>query len=131
MKRRKNTADLGDLERSVMDAVWASPTPMLVRDILDVINEDRDLAYTTVMTVTDRLAKKGLLDRDRDGRAWRYSAAASKEELTADALRTTLDDLGGGQRQTVLMHFLDGASPQEVADLQAALNAVEKRQANP
>lgn len=127
MMRRKNSAELGDLERAVMDAVWSSPGPMLVRDILEVLNQDRELAYTTVMTVTDRLAKKGLLGRERDGRAWRYAPTSSREELTAGALRDTLDDLGGGRRQAVLMHFLDDASPQEVADLQAALRAVEER----
>lgn len=125
--RRKNSGELGELERAVMEVVWGASSPLLVRDILDELNKNRDLAYTTVMTVTDRLAKKGLLRRGRDGRAWRYVAASTREEMTADTLRNTLDDLGDGQRQAVLMHFLHDASPQEVADLQAALAMVEQR----
>ena len=46
---------LGDLEAAVMDRIWRRNRPVLVRDILDDLNTDRTLAYTTVMTVMDKL----------------------------------------------------------------------------
>lgn len=81
-------ARLGDLERAIMDRLWAldetDPTASLtVRDIHESISQERDIAYTTVMTVLDRLTKKGLVTRERDGRAWRYQPVSTSEEITA------------------------------------------------
>ena len=83
-------------------------------------------AYNTVVTVLDRLAKKGLADRTRDGRAWRYTAASSREELAATALRSTLENVQA-DRKLAMVHFLDDASPAEIDDLRAALAEVERR----
>ena len=61
---------LGELERAIMDVLWDSVEPLTVRQVgLRLTN--RELAHTTVMTVLDRLAKKGFARRQRDGRAWR------------------------------------------------------------
>ena len=120
---------LGDLERVVMDHLWdhAGPEGATVRDVHEALESDREIAYTTVMTVLDRLAKKDLVTRERDGRAWRYLAAASREELTARTMRRTLDDMEVTDRRAALLHFLDGASTAEIADLKAALAEVEAR----
>jgi predicted transcriptional regulator len=69
---------LGSLERRAMEAVWRLGRAR-VRDVRDAL--ERSVAYTTVMTVLDRLYKKGVLERQRDGRAFVYSAVASPEEL--------------------------------------------------
>ena len=120
---------LGDLERVVMDHLWdhAGPEGATVRDVHEALESDREIAYTTVMTVLDRLAKKDLVTRERDGRAWRYLAAASREELTARTMRRTLDDMEVSDRRAALMHFVDGASTAELDDLRAALAEVESR----
>lgn len=117
------SVSLGELETAVMDVLWHATEPVTVREVLDQLT-DRDPAYTTVMTVLDRLAKKGVADRERDGRAWRYRPSSTREELTAQALRSTLDGLGEDQRRTALLHFLDDASPTEIADLRAALDSL-------
>ena len=62
-------AALGDLERAVMDHLWASTEPQTVRQVHESLAADRALAYTTVMTVLDRLAKKEMVSRERGGRA--------------------------------------------------------------
>src|ERR1035441_10702291 len=69
---------LGELERAIMDVLWEAPDPCTVRQVSEHLCE-RGLAHTTVMTVLDRLAKKGFARRERDGRARRYRAAASRE----------------------------------------------------
>lgn len=111
-----------------MDALWSHGPDLSVRDVMDQLTAagSKELAYTTVMTVLDRLAKKGLADRTRDGRAWRYTAAASREELAATALRSAFDNVRADRRGAML-HFLDDASPAELDDLRAALAEVEQR----
>ncbi len=127
---------LGDLERVVMNHLWdaaagggAAYPGATVRDVLEKVESERDIAYTTVMTVLDRLAKKDLVTRERDGRAWRYLPAATREAMTASTMRRTLVDMGVSDRRAALLHFLDGASSGEIEDLKAALAEVEGRAA--
>ncbi|MGE9808797.1 MULTISPECIES: BlaI/MecI/CopY family transcriptional regulator [unclassified Janibacter] len=118
---------LGDLERAVMEVVWEGPDDgLLVREVLAALT-DRDLAYTTVMTVLSRLAEKEFLKRVRDGRAWRYQATSSREQVTARAMRGPLDDLDEDARRAAILHFIDGASRDELTELKAALADVERR----
>ena len=112
---------LGDLERSVMEQLWAAPEPVTVRQVHE---QFAGLAYTTVMTVLDRLAKKGLASRERDGKAWRYRAAAGREELVADLMRDALD--GAGDRQAALVRFVDQVSADDAALLRDALSRLEE-----
>ncbi|MFT4108038.1 BlaI/MecI/CopY family transcriptional regulator [Propionicimonas sp.] len=92
----------GELELAVMDILWSHPSALSVRDVHDEISSDRDLAYTTVMTVLDRLAKKGAVVRNLDGRAWLYRPARSKvAEVAAEALEL-LSRLSVPERREVL-----------------------------
>lgn len=125
---------LGDLERVVMEHLWEAATSggadfegATVRQVLDRFEGEREIAYTTVMTVLDRLAKKHLVTRERDGRAWRYLPADTREALTAQTMRRTMDDMDLTDRRTALLHFLDGATSDEIADLKAALAEIEGR----
>lgn len=81
-----------------MELLWDADTPQLVRDVVTELGPRRPLAYTTVMTVLDNLHRKGWLTRERDGRAWRYRPALSRQEHAAllmnDALSTSSDRAG-------------------------------------
>ncbi|TWD72425.1 putative transcriptional regulator [Kribbella amoyensis] len=114
---------LGDLERLVMEQLWAAPGALTVREVHDRLSISRDLAYTTVMTVLDRLAKKKLTERERDGKAWRYRAAAPREELAADLMRDALDR--AGDRREALVRFVGQVSDEEAALLREALSRLE------
>jgi predicted transcriptional regulator len=122
---------LGELERAVMDTVWQAQaegrSPVSVRTVHDELSRSRDLAYTTVMTVMGRLADGGLLTQERSGRAYRYSAAGSREELTASTMLDQLHGMAATDRRSAMLHFLGDASPDEIADLKAALAEVEAR----
>ena len=109
-----------------MDTLWTHGPQLTVRYVMDRMEGTKELAYTTIMTVLDRLAKKGLAQRTRDGRAWRYTAASTREALAATALRSTLENVQA-DRRLAMMHFLDDASPAELDDLRAALAEVERR----
>ncbi|GAA6526096.1 BlaI/MecI/CopY family transcriptional regulator [Intrasporangium sp. DVR] len=123
---------LGELERAVMEHLWAAteaaPAGLTVRDVHDAIGVERGLAYTTLMTVLDRMAKKKLVTRERDGRAWRYLPASSRDDLTSEALHHTLGELAGSDRRSALLRFLDQSSPEELDELRAALADLEQRE---
>lgn len=109
-----------------MDRLWAAPDALTVREVHDQLTGSRELAYTTVMTVLDRLAKKGLTERERAGKAWRYRAAAPREELVADLMRDALAD--AGDRRAALVRFVDQVSDEEAALLREALSRLETRE---
>ncbi|QIG42253.1 BlaI/MecI/CopY family transcriptional regulator [Nocardioides anomalus] len=121
---------LGELERSVMEQLWAAPADpahdgLTVREVHAALAEERDIAYTTVMTVMDRLARKELVAQERDGRAYRYRARASRAEMTADLMRETLADFDAHDRRSALAAFVDTASAADVAALRAALDQLD------
>lgn len=129
MQKARNI--LGDLERAVIEHLWSVTDVgpgVTVREVHDAVGVDRGLAYTTLMTVLDRMTKKGLVSRQRDGRAWRYTAASSREELTSETMHHTLGELAGDERRGALLHFLGSSSPEEVDELRAALAELENRQ---
>jgi len=112
---------LGDLERAVMDVLWdrdPAADPVTVRDVAEAL-QNRDLAYTTVMTVLDRLAGKGMVSRERAGRAWRYQPAASREAYIAQLMLDALDL--AGSRDAALVRFARSVTGTEAEVLRAAL----------
>ncbi len=110
----------GELEAVIMDRLWQRGSPALVRDVVEELQPDRVLAYTTVMTVMENLHRKGWLRRERDGRAWRYEPTGSRSGYTAalmnEALRTSQD------RRSALTHFVLQMSPRDAASLREALD---------
>ncbi|MFC6704928.1 BlaI/MecI/CopY family transcriptional regulator [Flexivirga alba] len=125
---RQGRSGLGDLESAVMEQLWALPEDgwLSVREVHERL-VDRDLAYTTVMTVLDRLAKKDLVGRERAGRAWRYRAAATRDQLTAEVLQSSLEPLAPDDRKAALLSFLDNASADDIDVLRAGLAEVERK----
>jgi predicted transcriptional regulator len=118
--------EFGELESAIMDVVWAGDRAYLVREVRERLDYNRAVAYTTVMTVMSILHGKGVLRREKYGRAWRYWPAESREEhdarLMAEVLRS-----GGDQRVTIL-RFLERVSDEEMASLRTALDDVYAQQ---
>lgn len=111
-------ARLGELERKVMDELWASMgTPLTVREVAEHLP---DHAYTTVLTVLDRLERKGLVRRGREGRAHRYSAVASRDQYTASLMREAL--VTSSDPGAALVRFAETVSPEEARILRQALD---------
>ena len=114
---------LGDLEAAVMDRLWLWRRPTTVREVLEDLAPERKLAYTTIMTVMDNLHRKGLLTREQDGRAYRYSTVRSRSEHTADLIASVLAK--SDDRTAPLLRFVERLNPDEVARLRASLEALE------
>ncbi|MDT7694998.1 MAG: hypothetical protein QOI75_4365 [Pseudonocardiales bacterium] len=111
-------AGLGELERAVMEVLWAASEPCTARDVQDALAQ-RELATTTVLTVLGRLERKGLVSRTRDSRAHRYQAAGTREDHIATLMRDALD--GAPDRGAVMVRFLGGMPPEEQAALRDLL----------
>jgi predicted transcriptional regulator len=123
-------SSLGELEREVMNELWSAPGPMLVRDVHTALSRERDLAYTTVMTVLERLARKQMVERDLDGRAYRYRPTQSKDALVAEAMSAALDG-AGDNRSEALMRFVDTMTSTDAQALRDALARVEAADGGP
>lgn len=111
-----------------MDVLWAAPEDcwLTVREVHQRLGTDRELAYTTVMTVMDRLARKSLTVQGREDRAFRYRARASRAELTAELMHDTLSDFTGEDRGQALVAFVGEASGADLEALRRALAELDR-----
>jgi predicted transcriptional regulator len=121
---------LGALEREVMGVVWKAGE-INVREACERL--DASVAYTTVMTTMDRLFKKRLLDRRKVGRAFVYSAAATRDEMAGAVATELVQNLlqqHGGEPLPLLSSLVDAVSDRDRAlldDLERLIR--EKRRA--
>jgi len=111
--------EFGELESAIMDVVWASDRAYLVREVRERLSYNRALAYTTVMTVMNILYGKGVLCREKQGRAWRYWPAESREEHDARLMAEVLHS--GGNEHITMMRFVERVSDEERESLRNAV----------
>ena len=124
--RVKKMSGLGDLERAVMDNLWSSDEAQTVRQVHAALSEDRDLAYTTVMTVLQRLAKKNLVTQIREDRAHKYVPTHPREDLVASLMVDALSEAHApGSRHAALVSFVGRVGADEAAALRRALDELE------
>jgi predicted transcriptional regulator len=112
-----------------MRRLWRRATPTTVRELVDELRGDREIAYTTVMTVLDNLHRKGWLRRELDGRAYRYEPISSGDEYSAELMRGALDT--SPDHVAAFAHFLKQLSPDEVKALEDAYRVETGRRLTP
>lgn len=96
---------LHELEREIMEELWRRGRSS-VRAVLDALNAgDRQRAYTTVMTTMSRLADKGLLQRERQGKADLYEPVLSEREYRQARAAREVEALLGEYGDVALAHF--------------------------
>jgi len=114
--------EFGELESAIMDVMWDAERAYAVREVRERMDYPRPVAYTTVMTVMDILHRKGVLRRDKHGRAWRYWPSEAREEhdarLMAEVLRS------GGNRVVTMRRFIERVSDEEMESLRVAVRDV-------
>jgi predicted transcriptional regulator len=106
MKERRET---GGLESEVLATLWAlgePATPAAVRQALDT-----SLAYTTIMTILVRLWQKGLVEREKVGKAYTYFPRVSDAHLTAERMHVQLET--SSDKRAVLAEFVGTLTPSE------------------
>jgi predicted transcriptional regulator len=109
----------GELEQAIMDVVWAADRPLTGREVVDQLAQSRPVVYTTVLTVMDRLARKGILDKQPAGRAHTYRAVQSREAYTAQRMAGLLG--ASGNPAAVLLRFVEQLPADQADKLRAAL----------
>jgi predicted transcriptional regulator len=112
----------GDLETVIMDRLWDREGTTTVRELVDDLQQEREIAYTTVMSTMDNLHRKGWLERQRHGKAYDYWPRWSREEYTARLMREALSV--GGNSGAVFTHLVEQMTAEESATLRAALTAM-------
>ncbi len=108
----------GALETEVLATLWAADAPLTPREVQRELGEG--LAYTTVMTALARLHEKGVVTREKQGRAYAYTPLLDTPGIAAARMRALLDE--GGDREAVLARFLGTLSDADERTLAELLN---------
>ncbi|MQA87461.1 MAG: BlaI/MecI/CopY family transcriptional regulator [Streptosporangiales bacterium] len=116
----------GDLEAAIMDRVWAAGVPVRVRDVVEDLQRERPIAFTTVQTVMENLFRKGWLRRAKEGRIHRYWPAASREEYSAGLVEEALQ--AAPDRAAVLARLVARMPRGELDALRTALEEAKERE---
>lgn len=121
---------LGELESEVMEIIWQSPNPVSVRDITEILQKKRKIAYTTVMTIMGRLVDKGLLNCQQEGRAYMYKSAVSKDKFLTRISRQIIKNFVSSFGDAAVAHFVEEVgklSPAKRIKLRRLLKEAKKR----
>ena len=113
--------ELGKLENLVMERLWQWNRPATVREVLEDLQRDRKVAYTTIMTVMGNLERKGLLVRSLVGRAYVYVPVGAEADHTAKLIAEVVGH--SPDRTAPILRFLSQMSPAEIEQLRAALDS--------
>jgi len=108
---RRSILDLAPFELDCLNVLWAMGEGT-VRNIRDALASSRPRAYTTIMTIMDRMAQKGIVERRKSGRAWLYRPNVSAEQARENAVRRLVQYFFAGSSRALLAH-LSGGNPAE------------------
>lgn len=110
---------VGELEAKILEAIW-DQGQATVKDIAEALGPEAHVK--TVMTVTNRMVEKGLLIRDRHGRAYVYRSTMNRETFMTRVVNRVLEGLMADfGRSVTLAHFVESADAAQIAELEEAL----------
>lgn len=113
------------LETQVMGVLWNASSAVTPREVHEKLSSDRDIAYTTVMTVLVRLWRKKMVRRRAAGRAYAYYPSQSRAEYAAARMQEILKD--SGDHAEALASFIDAIGPKDRSQLRKLLGGSPKR----
>lgn len=124
---RKSIGDLGELQKAVMEVIWelGEATVTQVRERLNV---ERSLAYTTVLSVMQKLDKTGWLRHRSEGRTYVYQPTQTREQEGARSLRAFTGRVFGGKPLLLFQHLLDDErlSDEDISELEKMIEQRKK-----
>ena len=121
----KHLDDLGDLQAFVMEVVWKL-REATVEQVRSKFRRVKPPAYTTVLTVMQKLERAGWLKHRREGRAYVYSASRTRAERASLSLQRFVKRVFGGDAKRVLQHLLETEELSE-ADLAEIRKMIDQR----
>jgi len=111
------------LELECLKALWRIGTGS-VKDVRDVLTENRSLAYTTVMTVLERLVRRGAVGRTRSGRAFVYEPKLDREHARQLAVKELVATYFNGSEEA-LRTYLERPRPAEAVRQQVGAHSLD------
>lgn len=129
-RRRKKTNGihaLGDLEMDIMGIAW-DLKEATVKDVFEVMYERRRLAYTTIMTVMNRLAIKKILGQDKSTVPYVYTPLVQRDQIAHSMVDEVVERVMDGSSTAVISYLMDKGtmSKDELAELKAKISEIEK-----
>jgi predicted transcriptional regulator len=97
-----SSTNLTSAEADIMRVVWDAGGPVTVRDVYESLREQKQVAYTTVMSIMGILTRKGFLNQDKSSTAYQYSAAMSDTEVAGNILDTVVDKILDGATEPMI-----------------------------
>lgn len=113
---------LPDTELAVMQALWASDTPVPRAQLEERLAQTHPMATTTLLTLLSRLSEKGFVRVDKEGRKSLYAPLVTREDYLAAQSRSFIQKLCGGSLSTFASALCDsGLSKEELEELRELL----------
>ncbi|MCK4720685.1 BlaI/MecI/CopY family transcriptional regulator [bacterium] len=119
---------LGDLERAVLEALWEHGETS-GKEIFNLLGKKHKVRHNTLLTVLDRLIKKGLVLKQRDGRNNTYSAKISREEFAKEIASPIIEELLDVSSHAAMSAFVEsaGRDPEKLEELKKLIREAEKK----
>lgn len=114
-------------ELQVMDVLWIE-SPLAASDVAERLSGDTGWSLKTVKTLLSRLAEKGAVRHEPDGRRFLYRPIVSRDAYAGDAARSLADQLFGGRAAPLVAHLAEGGglAPDDIRDLEALVKELKR-----
>jgi predicted transcriptional regulator len=121
-------SSLFDFEAEIMELVWSRELECFsVGDMQELIEERRDVAYTTVMTTLTRLCEKELLQREKDGRKYLYCATMTRDEFVREMTREVINSLPEMGQDEAIALLVERVSESDADELDALEKLIDQQ----
>ncbi len=130
MARKVDSQLQGELQMEVMRALWRLAEPSNVEEVRKALPARHRGAYTTVQTILNRLAERGLLSRVRKGKVILYRPKISEADYYSRSVRQTLAQASDDARRTALAQLVGDMAPGELDEMKALSREVARRRGN-
>lgn len=127
MARKVDAQLQGELQMEVMRALWHRAGPSNVEEVRKALPSRHRGAYTTVQTILNRLAERGLLSRVRQGNLILYSPLITEADYYSRSVRQTLAQASDDARRTALAQLVGDLAPGELDEMKALSREVAQR----
>ncbi|MBV6519501.1 MAG: hypothetical protein DCC43_02960 [Candidatus Brocadia sp.] len=117
---------LGTLEKDIMEALWKRGESS-VKDILEDLPAKRNISYSAVITVTNRMTKKGLLSKRKVGKAYFYKPLYTKEDFFEMVSKKVVEGISGFSLKSAMVHFVDCMSQMEPEKMEYFSKLIESK----
>lgn len=116
-----------EAELNILNVLWARE-PATVREVYEVLSQDKSMGYTTVLKTMQIMDEKGLVERDRDGKAHVYRARLKQKEAQRNFVANLLDKVFGGSAKQLVLQALESqpASVKEMREIREILKQAEE-----